>query len=347
MSPKGARKTSLGRVQTQTASSVDTLVDKSRDLDRQFIIREIDARPDIMSILATMIREGELDRAILRQRYKHVTERLGKALPAKCTKLRHLRPGFWRELFRTLKRFAPDATFEPTGSDADSVPHHEYRDYCVFALGKTVDAPIPGGHAGDGFEGPLHLVLAAQAAVHGDVLSGLTYANRASFGWAQYDSDDPCVVVVGGIGKWPEYRVTLRESAERIKDMSPYLVNNLFLDKLEIADEDEGWSQNILCLLSKQFPDHGLDQNDAVFSHPNAADEYTDVDVGSLPQCVTSPRSAVASGASSHRDPFSSPQHPSSTFSSPAKPTGSLESVSPVAPPHKKAKCDAPVADAQ
>jgi hypothetical protein len=327
---------SMARIGAQTASSADNMVNNSLELDRAYILRELDTRPSIRGTIATMIRDGEIDRAVMRSQYKYVTERLGKPLSIKCKKLRHVRAGMWRELFRIMVG-QEEGQFEP--DDTEPLTDQMVRDFCLFGLGKGLDTPLPTKHVASSFEGPLFLVLLAEAKERKDRLQYVSFANHSSFGWVEYDQEKtPCKVTVGRNAGGEVYELTLRESEARMRGMTVVISSNLFLDDVQMKDEEEGWSQSIIRLLMKQHPNHTLTQNDDAFDHPSAADVFTDMDLKNVPKEIFGGNTCAAKSTAAS----SSSGSVAALLVSPVKPKEPEEMlqalIKPSPPPKKKTK---------
>lgn len=330
-----AAKQTSSRVQVSADTGLDNILENQEQRDYAYIMRSLKDRPKLNGILASMLRDGEIDRALARREEKEVRVQLGRPIGARSKAMKNLAPRVWTSLFRTLKNIPENEYFEP--ANAEVLPARQTMMFCLFAMNCTEDTPLQRSHAHSDFEGPLHAVFVARARNYGDRLADLVYANRDTFGWATFDPEAPTTVTIRSFAQASAapkvFSIRLPFTAEFMKYLQISVVNNCKLRDITLVDDTAGFSQAVWPLLQRQHPDHGLDQDSTAFEIPDAAAAYASIELPTAKD--SSPGAAGVGIAASHISPTKPQSSPGN--SSPAS-ASSPPPIPKVCPPQKRAK---------
>lgn len=298
------------RHQLSADTGLDNILENQEQRDFNYITKCLKDRPKLYGILASMLRDGEIDRALARREQKDIRSQLGRPIGARSKVMKHLAPRLWFSLFQALKQLGEDQSFEPDG--AEPLNSRQVMSFCLLALNCTEDTPLPRSHAHPEFEGPLLAVLTARATRIGNRLADLVYANRDSFGWAIFDPELPTQVSIRTFASPPGAPqliiVQLPFVVEFMRGLTVTIKNNCKLQDITLVDDGAGFCQSIWPLLQRQHPNHGLDQGATPFELPDAADAFASIAVptkddnladGSAPgsaSAFVSPTKPIAAG---------------------------------------------------
>jgi hypothetical protein len=269
-----AKKKPQSRVQKSSEVGFDHILDNQEDADFIYVTRCLNERPRLRAVVASLLRDGEIDRALMRRDSKAIAMQLGKPLTTRMKKLKNLAPRLWTQLFNHLNNIEGDATFEPEG--ADPISHLEKMQFCCFALNSMPDTDVPKQHPCSEWEGPMLAVLKARCAEVGPRLDSLTYHNKDSFGWATYSNEKPTKVTIQWHAGGPLV-VDLPYTEGFMQGCTVTIQDNCSLQDCYLCDENAGFSQVIWPLLQKQHPKHGLQQDCSAFELPDAAADFKEI----------------------------------------------------------------------
>lgn len=255
------------------AAGVDNLLVNSCQADKAYINRTLDENEAIVPVLACMIRDGEIDKAIQRKETAALTQALGLKLNPRCRRFRNFTPRLWKLTFQNLVGFKPIAEFV---GDKGGFDDREIQNLCKFGLRISDNTPVPQKHDQAGFEGPLMSVLIARHQSLGSPHRNLSYEQlKAGVGYYVRDPSDPTKMQVSG---HPNLTFSLGYRRDFLQQMSLYVKDNHDLHKAMLVDDETGFSQNLFKRLEKEKPQHGLAVDDDGFEFPDAARGYRDFD---------------------------------------------------------------------
>ena len=258
------------------AHGIDTALDGAEERDYNFVCNALKGKPRHTALVASWLRDGELDAALRRRDLRGIQLVLGPSLPAKCKKMRHLPPRVLRRLFYQAVG-AVDECYEPEGTDALDYAT-QIQPIMLWALLCELDTPVPCTHVHHQYEEPLVAVLWERYVVCGSLLDGVTYETLATHtGWYFYDPKKPLEVVVRM--KDEVLTVKLPDNEELLKGYRLSVVDNYQLTTASLQDEDEGYIRNLYKLLSKQHANQKFAQTDEAFEYPDAAEGFSALDV--------------------------------------------------------------------
>jgi hypothetical protein len=115
------------------------IIASAEDRDRTFVSEQMDITPGMTTIIASMIRDGQIQRALDRDREVKVLDALGETLKPRCEKLRNVPPRVWKSVFRQVLGIPDDEQFEP--EDEPALEIQNLMSMMMFALETTLDAP--------------------------------------------------------------------------------------------------------------------------------------------------------------------------------------------------------------
>lgn len=257
------------RQRRSAESGLDNLLVRTGAADRTFVDKALNDKPELVAVVARMLRDGDIERALARQEAKSVVEKLGNALPQKSKKLKGLPPRVWKSLFHNLLGLGSSDSFEPDG--AEVMTDSQRMNLCLFALNCTPDAEVPTKHAGAGYEGPLVSVLKAVSDEQGKRLQGLTHQNFRTWGWVKLVAEDPTKVSIQGSASDPPLMVQLPYPSAFMQQLTITIENNCFLSQAKLCDHQKGFNQLVLPLLTMQHPGHTYHQDIVSLERPDAA----------------------------------------------------------------------------
>lgn len=133
------------RQKRSAESGLDNLLVRTGHADRAYVDKALDDKPELVAVVARMLRDGDIEKALARQEAKTVVAKLGKALPQKSKKLKGLPPRVWKALLHKLAGLDQGSNFEPDGAEA--LTDTQRMNLCLFALNTTSDAELPTKHA--------------------------------------------------------------------------------------------------------------------------------------------------------------------------------------------------------
>jgi hypothetical protein len=117
-----ATPTKRSHIKRSMAHGIDTALDGGEESDYTFVCNALRGKPRHTALVASWLRDGELDAALRRRDLRGIQLVLGPALPAKCKKMRHLPPRVLRRLFYQAVG-AVDQAFEPGDVDPHRLHH--------------------------------------------------------------------------------------------------------------------------------------------------------------------------------------------------------------------------------
>lgn len=266
---------SASRQRRSADSGLDNMLGSSSAADKTFVDKYLADHPELISVIARMCRDGDIERALARQEAKSITAQLGKALLAKAKKMKGLPPRLWKLLFNAMVGLSPDEAFEP--KNAEALSDQQRANLCMFALNCTGETEIPSSHPGAGYEGPLMEVLKQVCTDNGNRLAGITYPLARSWGWVQLAANDPTKVVVQWGNPLAALQLSLPYPAEFLRTLNLTIEDNCFITQARLTDTTSGFTQLVYPLLQAQHPGHTIKQDDSPIERPLAAASFASV----------------------------------------------------------------------
>lgn len=273
---------------------MDNLLEGSMQKDRQYIISCLDDRPQLLPLVASMLRDGDIDRALQRRKLADLVAVLGNKLGSKVKKHRNLPSRFVDKALNALvgtALFGDEAAEQP--APPGGMPSAARRlEVLLFGLGTTADTPLPKGHAHSEYEGPLLKVMDRRHSDMGNRLKGVTLAQFAAIGYWSWSSSDPTNVKsqvrAGVVVKLPyaaQFMLAL-EGARIEKNHMEHGAN--------LISTREGFCQGLGPLIATQIPKAQLPEIPADYEYAEAADEFKDVSMagggGPTDEAASTPR---------------------------------------------------------
>lgn len=267
------------RRQTTSAieQSLSNTLESQRGRDIKYITETLEAGgTPLIQYIASLLRDGVLQRAMDKAGEAPTPARLGRKLPAKVRKLKALPFLFKREVVISLVGCFADppqaqpGQDEPLGADEVLRDGEQVNTLLRFALNADLDMPIPSTHAGAGFERPLMAVLQKRASLMGNRLWSLSAQDisQGNFGYFSWNRATPAAA-------------RSFDGRDIVVPIAPALLTNM--TDLELVDgcshqvrlesPSTGFSHNLMMLLRNQ---HGLQAPDETspFEHPEVCTEY-------------------------------------------------------------------------
>lgn len=329
-----ASKTTRSRHQASADTGLDNILENQEQRDHSYIVRCLKERPKLNGVLASMLRDGEIDRALARREQKEIRQQLGRPIGARAKLMKHVAPRVWTTLLGALKNIPEGGFFEPAGQEAMSA--RQYFMFCLLAMNCTEDTPLPKSQPHADFEGPLIAVFTARARNIGDRLQDLVYANHDYFGWVSFDTDRPAQVMVKTFATSADaprtLTVLLPYAVEFMQNLTVHIVNNCKLKEVTLVDDSAGFSQLVWPLLQRQHPQHGLDQSPVPFEIPEAAAAFASIELPN--EKDASPSGSGFGGAAALASPAKAPAPSTASASS----AGSPPPLPMVRPPGRKSR---------
>lgn len=96
-------------------SALLTSIAASESRDYDYIVSTIKEETDLASYIARLLRDGVLQKALATRAAPSLPSELGKKLPARCKKFRHLSP---RQINMFFQRIETAGSFHITATDA-------------------------------------------------------------------------------------------------------------------------------------------------------------------------------------------------------------------------------------
>ena len=254
------------------AAGVDNLLNNSVEADKKYVAAELDKNEEIAPLLASMIRDGEIARALERRKTQALTTQVGVKLGPRVKKFRNFSPRMWKELLANLLELETLDDFYPEGFQGEKLTDKQVASFCKFGLLTTDDADVPKDYDASGYEGPLFVVLHCRYVACGCLLAGLNHTNIMDFGWFAMLAEDiskfKCPML-------PDLAIPTGYTAEFLQAKTELkIINNHQLDLATLVDEPSGFTQNLKKCLDAYKHDHGLVQTSDSFEYPDAASQF-------------------------------------------------------------------------
>lgn len=285
------------RTNTRVESSVDSLLDDAEDKDFLYVQRCLFNQPRLSALVASWLRDGELDRALARKDSRDVRAVLGAPLATRCKKMKGIPPRVFKAVWRGITDPDPlsGETFEPEDSEPLDM-QTVIIPLLMWAMRTTPEAPIPSTHEKAGFEGPLYDVLMARYTEQGRILDGITYAKVGEYGKYFCVNKDDKTKIDFKSGK-AEFQIQLPFANDYMKGLTELrIASNHLLREAELVEPSQGFSQNLFVMLQKQHPTFLLKHDDEGWEIADAAKRFVSVVMPKAAMTAASSSGAVSSG---------------------------------------------------
>lgn len=265
------------------AKGVDILLEGSSSKDRAYILACLDSRPQLLPFIASMLRDGDIDRALQRRNQQQIAAVLGNKLGAKVKKHRHLSPKFVDKAIETLagRKVFDDAA---DGKARNAPTASKKLEVLMFALHTLPDTALPTGHKHDRYEGALLKVMASRHTAMGERIKGLSWEKFDDIGFWGWAPSTPTIVQCK---LDPSLKLRLPFAADFMKALKGvHIKANYDLASAALTATADGFSQALAPLLATQNPQHKWASTSADYADKHAADEFADV---AMPEPPASP----------------------------------------------------------
>ena len=244
--PKARRQKSSGGGGTDSIMAIFDNVEKG---DMMYMKTCFEQSPALVPWIASLLRDGSLLQSLARKQAGEQPLCLGKRIPVKCKRYRHLPPRFWELVWVNLG-VCEASEFEVKSNKLPLLKHQEVAEW---ALRMSLDAFLARNHKAADFEGPLIAVLQMR---HNDVgsrlrTSQLRYIKSRLYGYFHIpDEFEGEVIICGQRGLM--LTATTQELAATATDWE--LEENTNHDA-RLVSRSLAFSQGLFCLLFSQRPE--------------------------------------------------------------------------------------------
>ena len=176
--PKRARQS-----ESSTDGNIDCLILSVADADVKYCVTVLSGNSELAAFCASMLRDGQLQKALDRKKQSSMQVKLGKVLPDRCKKFRGLPKKF---CLNALMSITGDKLFDDDAADAEGQGDSFVADQksltrlLAYACKVTTDTELPKTHQFNKHEGPTMCVLLARAR-QVDAAQRLQGLNNANF----------------------------------------------------------------------------------------------------------------------------------------------------------------------
>jgi hypothetical protein len=264
--PNKKRKTSKSQVE----SGVGNLLDSTGHKSRAYIVKclEAEGTDDLASLIADMLRDGDLHVALSKRKNKTSAKFLGPVLPiAKKNKTT------WKMLGRRVDRLLVDAflgreLFEKDEASLKVISGIRYQQLVSMALNQSIDNQIPTEHTSSRHENPLVAVSLLRYRGCGERLSSLTKENAKALAYFYWASTDKKHV----FSLWLDLKVVLPIPEDEIAQFNDWVIESGWsIKKAKFSSKTAGRSQFIYPLIAQQFPGRNIMDEELPFEYPQGA----------------------------------------------------------------------------
>lgn len=266
--PSGPKSKSKSRVQVQQGA-VDLFngVEKS---DLQFIRKGFEKAPQLVPWLASLMRDGVLEKTLRVKLASDQPVQLGKKLGEKMKRFRNLPPRFWGLLWLNLWKEPPS----PDSKECKITLEH-HQSLAEWALRVNMSGLLPKGHKASQYEGPLLAVLKARHQQCGSKLQELTAQKFNAGAYGYFGLPSPFVGVVSVTGFETVLKVVSEEVARTADDWQ--IVDNTNFDAA-LVSATLGISKDLFVLLKRSVAQAEFDrqwpEHDETFELANAEESF-------------------------------------------------------------------------
>jgi hypothetical protein len=282
----------VSRAQTETGA--DNLLNSASDKSRAYIQKTLEGveADELASLIADMLRDGDLHRALERKRKSSTIRALGPVLVVNrkggtCWKMMGRR--FDREL---VEMMIGGSLYGKDVASLKLVSSKRYSQLVAFALNQLPTTQVPSSHSCAQYEAPLKAVAMLRYVAMGSRLQSLCKDNVQSMAYFSWDPAHPekisCPVM--------KIAIALPFSAEELEEHADWeVVEGWSLKEAHFQSKSGGRSQAILPLVRKQHPLLALEDEEASFEFPDGADAFQMVPGSTAP--AVSPRTPTRTAA--------------------------------------------------
>jgi hypothetical protein len=266
---KKRRKTSIHQCHT----AADNLLTSASDKSRTYIVHSLqgEENDELASLIADMLRDGDLNKALDRKRMSGKMRALGPLLPVNKkgqTTWKMLGRRFDRELVELL---VGKSLFGKDESSLKLISGQRYNQLVCFAMHQHPDTEIPCSHSHAQHENPLKAVCLLRYEAMGKRLVGLTKHTIQQLGHFLWKASSPLQLSTPVLGVAVKIPMTMAEYGEaddwKVQD-SWNLKTSMFVS------EKAGRVQRVLPLLTKQHQQLNIVDEGLSFEYAKAADHF-------------------------------------------------------------------------
>lgn len=272
----------------------DTVVESTHHRDVAYVSSQIKGDAEMASFLASMIRDGEVQRAIHRNKQSLLSATLGKKLPPRCKRFKQLPKAMCQELVQFF--LGRNLVFGENQSEPTAMA---WRTSLCVGLRVTLDTALPSLQCYPEYEGTMKAVLVARGAqVRASVcLTTLTEQNIEKFGNYVHNPDGDLKKVTCLFDNMAPITLPFPDSY-----FSPEFTwevrNNDSMYEAEITCFEKSTSQGLWSLYQAAYPTGTPAPDNEWFEIPEAAQGFNDVQAGT-PSVSSAPPAGVASEGTS------------------------------------------------
>ncbi|CAK0835880.1 unnamed protein product [Prorocentrum cordatum] len=283
----------------QVSAGVDNLLSNSVEADKKYVAAQLDLNEEIAPVIASMIRDGEILRALERRKTQALSTQVGVKLGPRVKKFRNFSPRMWKSLLASLLDLETLDDFFPTNYQGEQMTDKQVAALCKFGLRVTDDTDVPKDYDARGYEGPLFCILKCRYNAVGRPLEDINHTNWDTWGWFSTHPDDITKVRCAFL---PDVAISLGYTTEFLQTKTALkIIKNDTLDLATLVDEPSGFTQNLKKVLDAHDSNHGFSQTSDPFEYPDGASQFRGVversDGFSGPASPSTPASAGPSGA--------------------------------------------------
>lgn len=291
--PSKQRRTTEPKV----SSGIDLVIKSATNSDIKYITHTLTSEGSgLTSFVASMLRDGEVQKALQRKKDSARKTKLGRRLAGRAKKLRHLLAKFCKDFVLSLLQGRDP--FEGNEGHQDNEPKC-WTEKLADSLRVTLDTELPSTHDYPRYEGSLQLVLAARAKGVDATkrLQGLTAANFKTFGVYEVSAENKRVVT-------PRFDRSRRIEllcwpAEYFTDETEVTIShNDSIFEAVAHIEPLGGSQALYSLFRAQHSGKGPEPDNEGFEYPGATKCFADRNGGSPPSPAARSLSQTSPAAS-------------------------------------------------
>ena len=294
------RKTSSAQV----VMGAMNLVDSSAQKNRTYIAQQLEGeeKDELASMVADMLRDGDLEKALQAKKMQATARVLGPKLP-KTKKGKT----FFKMLGRRWDRQAVDAFLgsplaDQKVSTLKELPGPRYQQLVGMALNQDPENEVPMKHRHAAYEGPLIAVCLCQYKALGERLQGLTLKTAQTIAHFYWSKDKPHVITAQWLNVGEGIRIPIpKEEIEEHNDWE--IVHAYSLQKAFFRSKVAGRSQLILPLVKKQCPQLEIPDETLPFEFPKGANHFDEsLPTPSAPSTTTASHEASSIAVASPQE---------------------------------------------
>ena len=255
------RKRSMGHMETTLSATLQS----GRGRDIAFICQTLEAydTDQLAQYIASLLRDGMLQRAMLKACAQPLPASLGRRFPSKCVRFASFPPRYKRHVVNMLT--AEPLVYQHGDPEelAELLTDSLFNQLFVFGLGVDLRTERPTERACADYEGPIAVVLALRADGFGNRLKNITKATLLSKDWG-YVSWSRDVPTQAAFFNGRVIQIPIGDCV--VRDARGLTIENNHSTDVALVDHQIGYAQALAPLLKRQ---HGVE-----FQNPHEKFEY-------------------------------------------------------------------------